>query len=31
MKLALVTAPDIAKSGIQRMIARLEKKEDINP
>ena len=31
MKLALVTAPDMAKPGIQRMIARLEKKEDINP
>jgi len=27
----LVNAPDIAKPGIQRMIARLEKKEDINP
>jgi Protein of unknown function (DUF2911) len=31
MKLALVTAPDVAKPGIQRMIARLDKKEDINP
>jgi tetratricopeptide (TPR) repeat protein len=31
MKLALVSAPDVAKPGIQRMIARLEKKEDINP
>ena len=31
MKLALVGAPDVAKPGIQRMIARLEKKEDINP
>jgi tetratricopeptide (TPR) repeat protein len=31
MKLALTTAPDIAKPGIERMIGRLEKKEDINP
>ena len=31
MKLALVNAPDFAKPGIQSMIARLEKKEDINP
>jgi tetratricopeptide (TPR) repeat protein len=31
MKLALVTAPDQAKPGIERMIGRLEKKEDINP
>jgi hypothetical protein len=31
MKLALVNAPDGAKPGIQRMIARLDKKEDINP
>jgi tetratricopeptide (TPR) repeat protein len=31
MKLALVDAPDVAKPGIQRMIARLDKKEDINP
>jgi hypothetical protein len=31
MKLALVSAPDGAKPGIQRMIARLDKKEDINP
>ena len=31
MKLALVGAPDGAKPGIQRMIARLDKKEDINP
>jgi hypothetical protein len=31
MKLALVGAPDVAKPGIQSMIARLEKKEDINP
>jgi hypothetical protein len=31
MKLALPSAPDVAKPGIQRMIARLEKKEDINP
>jgi tetratricopeptide (TPR) repeat protein len=31
MKLALATAPDIAKPGIERMIGRLEKKEDINP
>jgi len=31
MKLALPSAPDVAKPGIQRIIARLEKKEDINP
>jgi hypothetical protein len=31
MKLALVSAPDVAKPGIQRLIARLDKKEDINP
>jgi Protein of unknown function (DUF2911) len=31
MKLALTNAPDGAKPGIQRLIARLEKKEDINP
>jgi tetratricopeptide (TPR) repeat protein len=31
MKLALVSAPDVAKPGIQSMIARLEKKQDINP
>src|ERR1700732_1674948 len=31
MKLALPRAPDVAKPGIQRMIVRLEKKEDINP
>ena len=31
MKLALVSAPEFAKPGIQRMIARLDKKEDINP
>jgi tetratricopeptide (TPR) repeat protein len=31
MKLALTGAPDIAKPGIQRLIARLEKKEDVNP
>jgi tetratricopeptide (TPR) repeat protein len=31
MKAALVNAPEMAKPGIQRMIARLEKKEDINP
>ncbi len=31
MKLALPAAPDVAKPGIQRMIGRLEKKEDINP
>ena len=31
MKLALATAPDVAKPGIQRLIARLDKKEDINP
>ncbi len=30
MKLALPTAPDFAKPGIQRLIGRLEKKEDIN-
>jgi hypothetical protein len=31
MKLALPSAPDVAKPGIQRMIAQLEKKQDINP
>lgn len=31
MQLALTTAPDIAKPGIQGLIARLEKKQDINP
>jgi tetratricopeptide (TPR) repeat protein len=31
MKLALAGAPDPAKANIQRLIARLEKKEDINP
>src|SRR6266481_877092 len=31
MKLALPSAPDFAKQGIQRMIVRLDKKEDINP
>jgi Protein of unknown function (DUF2911) len=31
MKLALVGAPDFAKPGIQGMIVRLDKKEDINP
>jgi tetratricopeptide (TPR) repeat protein len=31
MNLALTGAPDVAKPGIQRLIARLEKKEDINP
>src|SRR5216683_1134657 len=31
MKLALPGAPDFAKQGIQRMIVRLDKKEDINP
>jgi hypothetical protein len=31
MKLALPAAPDFAKPGIERNIARLEKKEDINP
>jgi len=31
MKLALASAPDVAKPGIERMIGRLEKKEDINP
>ena len=30
MKLALNTAPDFAKPGIQGLIGRLEKKEDIN-
>lgn len=30
MKLALNGAPDVAKPGIQTMIGRLEKKEDIN-
>lgn len=31
MNQALAGAPDFAKAGIQRQIARLEKKEDINP
>jgi hypothetical protein len=31
MNLALVGAPDQAKNGIKGLIARLEKKEDINP
>lgn len=31
MNLALTSAPDVAKPQIQRLIARLEKKEDINP
>jgi hypothetical protein len=31
MKLALTSAPDAAKPGIQGLIARLERKEDINP
>ena len=31
MNLALVGAPDTAKPGIQGLIARLQKKEDINP
>ena len=31
MKLALPGAPEVAKPGIQRLIGRLEKKEDINP
>jgi tetratricopeptide (TPR) repeat protein len=31
MNLALASAPDPAKPGIKRLIARLEKKEDINP
>jgi tetratricopeptide (TPR) repeat protein len=31
MKLALPNAPDFAKPGIQGMIAKLEKKQDINP
>ena len=31
MNLALTGAPDIAKNGIKGLIARLEKKEDINP
>ena len=30
MKIALNGAPDFAKSGIQGLIGRLEKKEDIN-
>jgi hypothetical protein len=29
MKLALASAPDVAKPGIQRLIARLDNKEDI--
>ena len=31
MNLALASAPDQAKNGIKGLIARLEKKEDINP
>jgi tetratricopeptide (TPR) repeat protein len=31
MNLALASAPDVAKPQIQHLIARLEKKEDINP
>jgi hypothetical protein len=31
MNLALATAPDVAKPGIKNLIARMEKKEDINP
>lgn len=31
MNLALASAPDTVKPGIQHLIARLEKKEDINP
>jgi tetratricopeptide (TPR) repeat protein len=31
MNLALASAPDVAQPGIKRLIARLEKKEDINP
>jgi hypothetical protein len=31
MNLALASAPDIAKTQIQGLIARLEKKQDINP
>jgi Flp pilus assembly protein TadD len=31
MNLALASAPDPAKPGIKRLIARLDKKEDINP
>ncbi len=31
MKLAMPGAPDVAKPGIQRLLGRLEKKEDINP
>jgi tetratricopeptide (TPR) repeat protein len=31
MNLALTSAPDQAKNGIKGLIARLEKKEDINP
>jgi tetratricopeptide (TPR) repeat protein len=30
MKLAMPGAPDVAKPGIQRLLGRLEKKEDIN-
>jgi tetratricopeptide (TPR) repeat protein len=31
MKLALAGAPDMAKPGIQGLLARLDKKQDINP
>lgn len=31
MKLALAGAPDAAKPGVQRLIDKLEKKQDINP
>src|SRR5262249_13645893 len=31
MQLALVSAPDVAKGGIEGLIARLDKKENINP
>jgi tetratricopeptide (TPR) repeat protein len=31
MNLALASAPDIAKPGIKGLLARLEKKQDINP
>ncbi len=31
LKLAMPGAPDVAKPGIQRLLGRLEKKEDINP
>ena len=31
LNLALASAPDVAKPGIKRLIARAEKKQDINP